>query len=120
MSQNGFLGEQYASDYLRSQGYSIFDMNYRTRFGEIDIIAQKADILAFVEVKTRSANTLARPAESVNASKRRKIITTATIYLEQNPIDLQPRFDVIEIITATKSEFCVVKIEHLTDAFEIE
>lgn len=119
MSQNGVLGEQYAANYLKLQGYRIVDMNFRTRFGEIDIIAQKEVILAFVEVKTRSLNTLARPAQAVNTSKQRKIITAAMIYLEQHPNELQPRFDVIEIITATKNEFRVVDIEHLTGAFEV-
>lgn len=119
MPGNGALGEQYATEYLAAQGYSIVGRNFHTRYGEIDIIAQKGDILAFVEVKTRCVNALSQPAEAVSISKQKKLITAALGYLAQNPSDLQPRFDVIEIITKTKSAFNVVQITHLPGAFEV-
>lgn len=118
MPQNGALGEQFAAEYLKTKGYRILETNFHTRFGEIDIIAQKGDILAFVEVKTRAANMLASPAEAVTPAKRKKLITATLQYMQAHPGDLQPRFDVVSIVTASKSDFTVMDIMHLTDAFE--
>ncbi|WMJ84097.1 YraN family protein [Oscillospiraceae bacterium LTW-04] len=118
MTQNGALGEQFAAEYLKKQGYRILQTNFNTRFGEIDIIAQKGDILAFVEVKTRAASMLATPAEAVTPAKQKKLIKATLQYLQTHPNDLQPRFDVISIITESKSGFAVMDIMHLTDAFE--
>lgn len=118
MVQNGALGEQFAADYLKTQGYHILETNFHTRFGEIDIIAQKGDILAFVEVKTRAATMLSTPAEAVTAAKQKKLITAALQYLQAHPTDLQPRFDVVAIVTASKNGFKVIDVLHLTDAFE--
>lgn len=118
MPQNGALGERFAAEYLQKQGYYILDTNFHTRFGEIDIIAQKGDILAFVEVKTRAATMLEAPEAAVTPAKRRKIITAALQYLQTHPADLQPRFDVVAITTASKTAFKVLDIVHLTNAFE--
>lgn len=119
MTQSGVLGEQHAAQYLEGHGYRIIARNFRTRFGEIDIIAQKDDILAFVEVKTRAADAWERPAQAVTAAKQKRLITTAMLYLEQNPSGLQPRFDVIEVVIQAKSTFSVLHTEHLTGAFEV-
>lgn len=115
---NGALGEQFAADYLRTQGYCILERNFHTRFGEIDIIAQKDDILAFVEVKTRAATMLSTPADAVTPAKQKKLITAALQYMQTHLIDLQPRFDVVAIVTKSKNDFSVLDIMHLTDAFE--
>ncbi|HWP51840.1 MAG TPA: YraN family protein [Clostridia bacterium] len=119
MPTNGALGEQFAADYLKTQGYCILETNFHTRFGEIDIIAQKDDILAFVEVKTRAATMLYTPAEAVTATKQKKLITAAMQYLQAYPNDLQPRFDVVAIVTASKNSFQVVNMTHFIDAFEV-
>lgn len=119
MSQNGALGEEYAADWLSQKGYNIIEKNFNTRFGEIDIIAQKGEILAFVEVKTRAANSIASPAEFVTPSKQKKLITAAEIYLSRSKTQLQPRFDVIGIVTASKSDFRVVELEHIKNAFGV-
>ncbi len=118
MPQNGTLGERYAAEYLQEQGYTILETNFHTRFGEIDIIAQRGDILAFVEVKTRAATMLGSPEAAVTPTKQKKLIMTALCYLQAHPVDLQPRFDVIAITTASKTAFKVVDILHLTNAFE--
>ena len=117
MSQNGILGERYAAEQLRKNGYRIVDANFRCRFGEIDIIAEKDGYIAFVEVKTRASNSFYSPAEAVTAAKQRKIITTANHYLLQSQSKLQPRFDVFEVVTASKNDFRVIKAEHIEDAF---
>jgi len=117
MPQNGALGEQYAAEYLLKKGYKIAARNFRSRFGEIDIIAENAGFIAFVEVKTRERHYISRPAEAVTFQKQRKIIKTAQYYLLQNEKGLQPRFDVIEIVTASKNDFHVLEVEHIEDAF---
>lgn len=118
MTSNGALGEQFAAEYLKTQGYQILETNFHTRFGEVDIIAQKGDILAFVEVKTRAASMLATPAEAVTPAKQKKLIKATLQYIQTHPSDLQPRFDVVSIVTKSKNEFTVLDIMHLTDAFE--
>lgn len=118
MPQNGILGERFAAEYLQKQGYTILETNFHTRFGEIDIIAQRDDILAFVEVKTRAATMLEPPETAVTPAKQKKLITAALYYLQAHPADLQPRFDVVAITTVSKTAFKVLDIVHLTDAFE--
>ena len=119
MAQNGALGECYAAEYLLKKGYKIAARNFRSRFGEIDIIAENPDIVAFVEVKTRERHYISRPAEAVTLQKQQKIIKTAQFYLLQNDKGLQPRFDVIEIVTVSKNDFHVLEIEHIEDAFGV-
>lgn len=119
LSKNGRLGEIFAAEWLQNHGFFILGMNYHTRFGEIDIIARKEGIIAFIEVKTRSSNSIARPMEWVTAAKQKKIILSAELFLQQNPTELQPRFDVIEIITASKNEFRVIEIQHYENAFGV-
>ena len=117
MPKNGILGEQYAAEHLQKSGYRILDTNFSCRFGEIDIIAEKDGYIAFVEVKTRASNSFYSPAEAVTASKQRKIIITAQHYLLQSQSKLQPRFDVFEVVTASKNDFRVIKAEHIENAF---
>ena len=93
----GSWGEQLTSDYLRQKGYTILACNYRTRFGEIDIIAKKRKMLAFVEVKLRKSSRFAQAREFVDLHKQERIKTTAQMWLSENPTSLHPRFDVVEI-----------------------
>lgn len=104
MNKNGLgnLGEDYACWVLTDLGYELLERNFRSRFGEVDIIAKKEGFLCFVEVKTRGQNSMGRPAESVTLSKQRKIIKTAEYYLVRHPSllereGLQPRFDCMEV-----------------------
>lgn len=112
----GKNGEDRACKYLVKHGYEIIDRNYRTRFGEIDIIVQNGEYIVFAEVKTRSVGAPARPAEQVDGIKQGKIIRTAQLYLASNPSELQPRFDVIEIIMKDQK---VMEVNHIIDAFGV-
>ena len=67
---SGRLGEQLTAEYLEEKGYEIVERNFKCRFGEIDVIAQNDRYLAFVEVKTRSADGLSHPFEAITPSKR--------------------------------------------------
>lgn len=95
----GDKGEDYTCQRLKRRFYKILETNYSCRFGEIDIIARKGGYICFIEVKTRSSASLDRPATAVDYNKQRRILTTAQHYLMTNPVDLQPRFDVAEVIT---------------------
>ena len=115
--KNGVLGENYAEKLLIQKGFSILERNFHSRYGEIDIIAANDEFIVFAEVKTRAANSVYRPAEAVTVSKQQKIIKTAQSYLLRFETDLQPRFDVIEIITASKNDFVVIEKTHIENAF---
>ena len=113
----GVFGEHIAARHLRKNGYSLIAANYRSRFGEIDIIAQKGPYIVFVEVKTRSEHFLALPRESVTFDKQERIQKTAMLFLAQNQTELQPRFDVLEIVLGGKNKNKVIKLEHIENAF---
>ncbi len=85
----GNLGEDIAAEALKEQGYTIVARNYRKRYGEIDIIAQKSKTLYFVEVKTRRNEEFGNPLESVTPGKQRKIYRVAEAYLQENSIDAE-------------------------------
>lgn len=93
----GHLGEDRAQKYLLKNNYKIADTNFATNLGEIDIIATKKDIIAFVEVKTRVEGSFTRPVEAVSRTKINKIIKTAQLYMMRNYVKLQPRFDICEV-----------------------
>ena len=90
---SGKIGEHFTAEYLKEKGYEILEMNFKSRFGEIDIVAQNDRYLIFVEVKTRRADGLTHPFEAITPGKRAKVIKTAQYYLLQHPTNLQPRFD---------------------------
>lgn len=114
----GTLGEVYAARYLREHGYRILAANYRSRFGEIDLIASDDEFLVFAEVKTRTGD-FQRPCEAVDRSKQRKIIRTAACYLANSSYALQPRFDVLEVYL-NKKDADVKEINHMINAFTME
>ena len=116
----GAAGEVLAARFLREKGYTITGANVRSRFGEIDIIACDKQYIAFVEVKTRSEDALYAPREAVNHEKQRRILATAALYLQRHPTNLQPRFDVIEVVTAKGHPMQVVELDHLMGAYETE
>ena len=117
MANSGKIGEVFAARYLSRKGYKIIGANYRTRFGEIDIIAIKNEYIIFVEVKTRNTNSIAQAKEWVDARKQAKIIKATQQYLAQYQPDLQPRFDVIEVITDASEISKPKEIHHLENAF---
>ena len=77
----GSYGENIASDFLINNGYNILDMNYRNRYGEIDIICRKNGLIIFCEVKSRYTNSFGNPIESVTYYKQKQIIKLSQIYL---------------------------------------
>ena len=94
----GQWGEETASAYLEKNGYTILTRNYHTAHGEIDIVASKAAVLTFVEVKTRSSHGFAYPEDSVTKSKQAHMLSAALYYLQSHPESGESwQFDVIAI-----------------------
>ena len=110
--EKGKLGEEIALKYIISKGGKVIERNYRTKIGEVDIIAKLNGELVFVEVKSRSNINYGYPSESVNYKKKRKITNVAKYYILDNSLEnLSIRFDVIEIYFNEK------KINHIVNAF---
>ena len=113
----GRRGEQEAVNFLKNSGYNIISTNYRTRLGQIDIIAKHKNTICFVEVKTRKTQWFGRPQEAVNASKQRRMSACALMFLKQNRLfNLPARFDVVSISYADMQS----KIELIRNAFELD
>ncbi|HBX69244.1 MAG TPA: YraN family protein [Chloroflexi bacterium] len=94
----GRWGETLAEDYLSRKGYSLLERNFRSPFGEIDLIVQKMQTLVFVEVKTRASETYGLPEASITVRKRQHLIQAAQAYLQSHlQPDLDWRIDVIAI-----------------------
>lgn len=114
----GAWGEALAAEYLHKKKYTVVASGYRCRYGEIDLIACDKKNLVFVEVKLRKSNQFANAMDFVDAYKQDRIRTTASLFLSQNPTNLQPRFDVIEIYAPEGVATAKPKIYHLENAFE--
>ena len=114
----GAWGEALAAEYLRKKKYKIEAVGYQCRFGEIDLIVSDRKFLVFVEVKLRKSAGFAQAHEYVNRAKQDRIRMTASMYLSQNPTDLQPRFDVIEIYAPEGTATARPEIRHMEDAFQ--
>lgn len=113
----GAWGESLAAAYLRKKRYKLIAMNYRCRYGEIDLIVENRQYLVFVEVKLRKSANFARAMEHVDIHKQDRLRATAEMYLSLNPTGLQPRFDVIEIYAPEGTDTIHPQIYHLEDAF---
>lgn len=112
----GNHGEEIAKNFLINNGYKILDMNYRTKYGEIDIICSYDDILIFCEIKSRYTNSFGSPMESVTYYKQKQIIRLSKIYLLVNKLyNYNVRYDIIEIIfNNINASFT---LNHVKDAF---
>ena len=108
----GKKGEKLAIDFLVDKGYKILEKNYRYLKAEVDIIAQKKDVLAVVEVKTRSTDYFGNPQDFVNPKKIKLLLSAIDYYVIEKDLDVEVRFDIIAIIHQKE-----IKIEHLEDAF---
>lgn len=97
-AERGKWGEQEAAKYLRKEGYVLLSAGYRTRHGELDIIAEKDGIIVVVEVKTRSAFDFARGIDAVSPHKIRRMKSAAMAFISSRNDDRPLRFDVIEIL----------------------
>ncbi len=111
----GKKGEKQAEKYLKKNGYKILERNYRTPFGEIDIIASDHKVLTFIEVKTRSNTAFGSPKDAVDKRKQKHIIKSSLAYLQKLPDSADPeiRFDVVSILITDTD----LKIELVKDAF---
>lgn len=114
----GAWGEAVAAEYLRKKRYELVAAGYRCRFGEIDLIVKDRKFLVFVEVKLRKSADFAKALEFVDRRKQDKLRITASMFLSQNPSNLQPRFDVIEIYAPEGPQTRKPQIYHLEDAFQ--
>lgn len=114
----GKLGEKYSLHYLKKKNYQIVAKNYRTRLGEIDIIARQTDEFVFVEVKTREENLrFGDPRDSVTVPKQNRIKKMAQVYLDKQTSKewTKCRFDIIEVILSRTGD--LKTINHIIDAF---
>jgi putative endonuclease len=112
----GRLGEDTANKYLLRNGYTVLEKNFRTRFGEIDIIARDGKYLVFIEVKARNGTKYGYPREAVDKYKQVKIIHMAEIYILRKKLnDIPVRFDVVEVIV--EKEDCIKSVEVIKNAF---
>lgn len=111
----GNIGEDAVCGFLERHGYEIIKRNFTVRGGEIDIIAEKADIIAFVEVKTRTIGSMTSAEEAVDLRKQRLIIRTAQAYLQNAAQPLQCRFDVAVVETEGGK---VKKLRYYVNAFD--
>ncbi len=110
----GKEGENRAVAYLEERGYQILERNWVCQKAEIDIIAQKAGILAVVEVKTRSSIDFGLPQDFVKPKKIGLLVKAINEYVIQNDLDVTIRFDIVSIYKENKQNFI---IEHIKDAF---
>jgi len=117
--QKGKWGEKIAVEYLRKKGFKIVATGFRSRYGEIDVIAESKEYLTITEVKTRRNPNFAHAREYVSKDKQRKIIATAKIWLTKRPTKLQPRFDVIEIYAKDGELTKSPEIIHIENAFSL-
>ena len=109
----GKHGEELAVEFLISNHYKILETNWRFRKAEVDIIAEKENILIIVEVKTRVSDYFGKPEEFISKSKQRLLTQAADAYIELHQLNHEVRFDVISIVFRNKSH----AIDHIEDAF---
>lgn len=112
--ETGDLGERQVSSFIVEKGYIVSARNYRTKYGEIDIIAENNKEILFIEVKTRSKSPFGKPQDYVNLQKKRRIFMTASNYLRSNGFGLKPRFDVAEVMVSGER---VIEINYIENAF---
>jgi len=105
----GFDGESMACEELERRGYAIVERRYRTRFGEIDVIANDRGTVVFVEVKTKTDSSFSDPVESVTKQKQRRLVSMAEQYAAAHKLDHTPcRFDVVTVdVSVTPSRITV-------------
>lgn len=110
--ERGDFGERLAATYLEQKGYAIVERNYRYRRAEIDIIAQKENLLLFVEVKARTNKHYGYPEEAVDNKKAAMIVMAADQYIYEKQWEFDIRFDIVSIDLRGKTS-----ISHFEDAF---
>jgi putative endonuclease len=114
---SGAWGEALAAEYMRKKRYKLVAANYRSRFGEIDLIVENRKYLVFVEVKTRTNLACGLPRDYVTSAKQEKLRKTAACYLSQYELDCPVRFDVAEVYADSEHSAASVRIEYIENAF---
>ncbi len=109
----GRQGEDLAAEMLRKKGYKILERNWRFNGWEVDIIARTKKQIVFVEVKTRSDDSLMLPEDAVDFNRRCRLTSAANAYINYNKISLDVRFDIIAIVL--NDNRC--DINHIESAF---
>jgi putative endonuclease len=114
-SDVGRTGEDVAVCYLETRGWRVVERNFRRREGEIDIVATRRGVLAFVEVKTRRSRAFGSPSEAVTRRKQARIRSLARAFLaERRPRARVVRFDVVDILWDARG---LLRVEHLEGVF---
>ena len=94
----GDFGEEMACKYIKKNGYKLLEKNFRTKFGEVDLIGIDDDTICFIEVKARSSSDYGNPEEFVTKRKQKRLWKTASIYINKKTHELENyRFDVISV-----------------------
>ena len=128
IGKTGAEGERRVANFLRKKGFAIINRNFQSRYGEVDIIAENDDVIAFVEVKTRTfpakykePYSYGRPADAVTYRKRMNTVEAALAYVYNNGIDKRIRFDVCEIYFAEYPDktYRLHKLNYIDNAFDI-
>jgi putative endonuclease len=109
----GQKGEELAAEHLRKAGFIIAFRNWKWGRHEIDLIAEKGDLIVFAEVKTRSDDFKMHPASAVTRDKQRSIISAADGYIRRFNVNKNARFDVITVIKKNED----FEIDHIEGAF---
>ncbi len=112
--QLGQAAEDFAVRYLKKEGFAVIARNYRYQRAEIDIVAQKNQLLVFVEVKARSNDQFGDPETFVSAKQKARVRTAAEHYISTNNWDYAIRFDIIAVLQRKGSRR---EITHFEDAF---
>ena len=112
----GDAAEQAAVDLLERDGYRVVARNFRCPWGEVDVVAERGELLCFVEVRMRSSAAWGDPAHTVSWAKQRKVTRAALHYLAQRggPGERMVRFDVISVLGRGEK----ARLEHIPDAFD--
>ncbi len=112
----GRRAEEAAARYLEAHGYRVLARNWRTVEGELDIVAERDGVLAFVEVRARRGQAMGTAAESITPRKRRRLLRAALAYLQETGATLEPRLDVILLQLTPGGR--ILSLEHLPGAVE--
>lgn len=115
--QLGKWGEALVAEDLRQKGWAVVAMNFRSRMGELDIVAVNERYLAFVEVKLRKNARFGAACEAVTPTKQRRLRAAAEFYLMSHPTKLQPRFDVAEVYASQGIHTVDPIINYIENAF---
>ncbi|MFN1218324.1 YraN family protein [Chryseobacterium kwangjuense] len=111
----GKIAEDLAAEFLLKNGYTILVRNFRFQKAEIDIIAEKDNLIIVVEVKARSTDTFMLPQEAVTKAKIKSIVSAANHFMEEFNKNQEVRFDIISVLPDEKNNLI---IEHIENAFE--